>query len=135
MSTNQINAPQIIPAGQEDAASSGASRFEVAVQDADQTAVMPIMGPGSGFGFRVNWGVRHGQWLLTYNHAGITPRSLVFVAISEGAQGGPNAGKFIGSARFTVHNVAPRAGAVDILVDIDWNSNILLYADYFVYNP
>ncbi|MEO5932331.1 MAG: hypothetical protein ABIQ08_02100 [Duganella sp.] len=57
------------------------------------------------------------------------------MAISEGAQGGPNAGKFIGAARYTVHNVAPRAGGVDILVDIDWNSPILLYVDYFVCNP
>lgn len=65
MSTNQINAPQNIPTGQDAAAaasSAGASRFEVAVQDADQTAVAPIAGPGSGFCVRVNWGNRHGQW-------------------------------------------------------------------------
>ena len=139
MSTNQINAPQNIPTGQDAAtavvSSAGASRFEVAVQDADQTAVTPIAGPGSGFCVRVNFGNRHGQWVLSYNNAGINARSMVFVSIAEGAQGGPNAGKFIGAARYTVHNVAPRAGGVDILIDIDWNANIPLYVDYFVCNP
>jgi hypothetical protein len=34
-----------------------------------------------------------------------------------------------------VHNVAPRAGGVDIWVNIEWSSDILLYVDYLVVNP
>lgn len=90
---------------------------------------------GSGFTYRHNWGPRRGQWTLRLNMAGVTPRSLVFVSIGEGAAGGAEAGKFVGAARYTVHNVAPRAGGVDILVNIEWGSDILLYADYLVVNP
>ena len=57
------------------------------------------------------------------------------MAIGEGAAGGPDAGKFIGSARYTLHNVAPRSGGVDIRVNVEWSSDILLYADYLVVNP
>ena len=57
------------------------------------------------------------------------------MAISEGNNAGPDAGKFVGSARATVHNVAPRAGGVDILIEIEWNADILVYVDYFVVNP
>lgn len=142
MSTNQVNAPEVTAAalsGQDDAmvvaSSAGATHYAQCVQEADPADVMQIAGPGSGFCVRVNWGGRHGQWMLTYANPAITTRSRVFVSVGEGAPGGPDAGKFIGLARYTVHNVAPRAGAVDILVDIDWNANILLYADYFVCNP
>lgn len=90
---------------------------------------------GAGFTYRHNWGRRRGQWTLRLNMAGVTPRSLVFVSIGEGAAGGAEAGKFVGAARYTVHNVAPRAGGVDILVNIEWGSDILLYADYLVVNP
>lgn len=90
---------------------------------------------GSGFTYRHNWGALRGQHKLRLNLAGVTPRSLVFVSIAEGSVGGPDAGKFIGDAKFTLHNVAPRAGGVDIWVEVDWKSNIPLYADYLVVNP
>lgn len=90
---------------------------------------------GAGFSYRHNWGPRRGQWTLRLNMAGVTPRSMVFVSIGEGAAGGAEAGKFVGAARYTVHNVAPRAGGVDILVNIEWGADILLYADYLVVNP
>jgi hypothetical protein len=57
------------------------------------------------------------------------------VAIGEGAPGGPDAGKFIGGAKYHLNNVAPRNGGVDIWVDIDWGSDIRLYVDYLVVNP
>lgn len=143
MSTNQVNAPEVTAAAasvQDDAtsvaSSAGLPRYSHCEQAADQAAVQSIFGPGSGFHYRHNFGGRHGQWLLTVNPLfGVTPRSRVFVSISEGLPGGPEVGKFIGAARYTVHNVAARTNAVDILVDIDWNSDILVYVDYFVYNP
>lgn len=90
---------------------------------------------GAGFTYRHNWGLRRGQLTLRLNLGGVTPRSHVFVSIGEGAAGGPDAGKFIGAARYTLHNVAPRTGGVDIWVNIEWGSNIPLYVDYLVVNP
>ena len=90
---------------------------------------------GTGFTYRHNWGPRRGQWVLRLNMANVHPRSHVFVSIGEGVAGGPDAGMFLGAARYTVHNVVPRAGGVDIWVNVEWNSDILLYADYLVVNP
>ena len=90
---------------------------------------------GTGFTYRHNWGPRQGQWVLRLNWAAITPRSRVLVAIGEGAAGGPDAGKFIGSARYSLHNVAPRAGGVDIWVNVEWSASLLLYVDYLIVNP
>lgn len=100
----------------------------------DAASLQPALS-GTGFSYRHNWGLRHGQWVLRLNWSAISPRSQVFVSIGEGAAGGPEAGKFIGSARFTTHNVAPRAGGVDIWVNIEWGSDIPLYVDYVVVNP
>lgn len=110
-------------------------------QDVDQTAVQPAAGEvspeltGTGFTYRHDWGRRHGQWTLRLNWGAVNPRSHVFVSIAEGAAGGPDSGKFIGAARYTVHNVAPRSGGVDIWVNIEWGSDIPLYVDYLVVNP
>jgi hypothetical protein len=81
---------------------------------------------------RWDWGDLHGDWILQFNWGAVSPRTAVFVAIGEGAAGGPTAGKFIGGAKYTLHNVAPRAGGVDIWVTINWGSNIRLYVDYLV---
>ena len=90
---------------------------------------------GDGFTYRHDWGLRRGQWVLRLNWAAVTRQSRVLVAVGEGASGGPDSGKVIGSGRFTVHNVAPRAGGVDIWVDIEWSADLSLYADYLVVNP
>lgn len=116
-------------------------------QDADEGAVQELLRPGTspagpqpelsgaGFTYRHNWGGRRGQWVLRLNWSLITPRSRVLVAIGEGVAGGPDAGKLVGSARYTLHNVAPRAGGVDIWVNVEWSSDLLLYADYLIVNP
>ncbi|NNG21948.1 hypothetical protein [Telluria aromaticivorans] len=90
---------------------------------------------GAGFAYRHDWGARHGQWILQIDWLAVTPRSQVFVAIGEGVAGGPDAGKFIGAARYTVHNVAPRTGGIDLWVNIEWEADIPLYVDYLVINP
>ena len=90
---------------------------------------------GNGYRYRHNWGFLNGQNILPLNWGLITPNSYVFVAIGEGNPGGPAAGKFIGSARYTLHNVAPQSGVVKIWVNIEWANPIRLYADYFVFNP
>ncbi len=90
---------------------------------------------GTGFGYRCDWGDLHGQYILNLGWGAVNARSLVFVAIGEGAPGGPDGGKFIGQARFTLYNVAPHDGGVSIWVNVEWGNNIRLYADYLVINP
>jgi len=90
---------------------------------------------GNGYRYRHDWGNLNGQHILPLNWGLITPNSLVFVAIGEGVPPAPAAGKFIGAARYTVHNVAPSNGVVSIWVNIEWGSPIRLYVDYFVFNP
>jgi len=104
------------------------------VEEGQQAAPAPAL-QGNGFTYRHNWGARRGQWVLRLNWSAVNGRSRVFVAIGEGAGTGPDAGKFIGSARYTLHNVAPRAGGVDIWINIEWSSDIPLYVDYLVVNP
>ena len=121
------------------------SAFADVTQDADEAAARPLSPAGSdspepelsgtGFSYRHDWGLRRGQWTLRLNWGAVNPRSRILVSIGEGAAGGPDNGKFVGGARCTLHNVAPRAGGVDIWVNIEWGSDILLYADYLVVNP
>lgn len=136
MSNNQLQTPEKI-------SSAISAAFAEDRQDVQQAAVQPLFGTaspepelsGTGFTYRHDWGTRRGQWRLQLNWADVGPRSQVFVAIGEGAGAGPDDGKFIGGARYTLHNVAPRAGGVDIWVNIEWNSDIRLYVDYLVVNP
>lgn len=118
------------------------AQYEEASQSVEQAAVRPMLGAspepeltGTGFTYRHNWGARRGQWTLRLNWGAVNARSRVLVSVGEGTAGGPDAGKFVGAARYTVHNVAPRAGGVDIWVNIEWSSDILLFVDYLVVNP
>lgn len=125
------------------ASSAFPSPFAVASQSADASAVRSLAGAasgepalsGNGFTYRHNWGPRRGQWTLRLNIGGATARSRVMVSIGEGAGAGPDAGKFIGAARFTLHNVAPRAGGVDVWVNVEWGADIPLFIDYLIVNP
>jgi hypothetical protein len=75
----------------------------------------------------------NGQWILSLSWSIITPQTAVFVAIGQGAAGGPRGGKVIGAAKCTLSNVAPRAGGVDIWVTIEFAPYpIRLYVDYMV---
>jgi hypothetical protein len=121
------------------------TRWSQADQAADAAAVRQLFQrpglavepelAGTGFTYRHDWGARRGQWVLRLNWSALTPQSRVLVAIAEGAGGGVDSGKFIGAARYTLHSVAPRAGGVDIWVDIEWSADISLYVDYLVVNP
>ena len=87
---------------------------------------------GQGFTYRHDWGNRHGTWRLNLNWGSVNRNSRVFVSTSEGAPGNQ---MFIGSAWYTIHNVAPRDGGVDIRVHIGWDSNIRITVNYLVINP
>ncbi|KFI08350.1 hypothetical protein [Massilia sp. BSC265] len=154
MSNNHIHrAATLVASGageSEAAAASSAmpTRFRELLQDADPTAVRQLFGTaaaragrpepelsGTGFTYRHDWGARRGQWVLRLNWNVIQPASRVFAAIGEGVPGGTAAGKMIGSARYTLHNVAPRRNGVDIWVNIAWSADISLYVDYLIINP
>lgn len=70
--------------------------------------------------------------VLTLNFNQITNRTIIYVAAGEGTGGG---GKFMGAARYTVHNVAPDTGKVAVRFEIGWNAPINLTADYLFIEP
>jgi hypothetical protein len=88
---------------------------------------------GSGFTFRIDWGNKHGHWNLRLNSSAITKDSRVFCSASE--FGGGDQADFIGAARYTVHNVAPQDGHVDIWLEVEWGADIRVHVDYLVVNP
>ncbi|MFC0250442.1 hypothetical protein [Massilia consociata] len=138
MSPNDRLDSSTVMALDEPAQPAGSSAFPTAWAEVHAQADAALLQPalqGNGFTYRHDWGARRGQVVLRLNWGDVTPRSRVFVSVAEGLSGGPETGKFIGAARYTVHNVAPRAGGVDIWVNIEWSTDLLLYADYLVVNP
>src|SRR5689334_8561298 len=95
-------------------------------------AASPKSLAGDGFTFRVDWGNKHGHWNLRLNSDAITKDSRVFCSASEFTGGDQS--DFIGGARYTVHNIAPQDGHVDIWLEIDWNSDLRVHVDYLVVN-
>lgn len=84
------------------------------------------------YSYRHNWGYKKGSLKLTLLDGRITARSRVFVSASElGADGS----RLVGAAKYTVHNVAPRNGAVTIWLTIDWGSPLRTVVDYLVIQP
>jgi len=118
-----------------------ASPYIEQTQDADEQLVRSFLQRGevgvqelfgTGYVYRHDWGDFNNQQKLNLNWGLVRANSLVFVAIGEGGAGG---GKFIGGARYTLHNVAPQDGRISIWVNIEWGSPIRLYVDYLVINP
>jgi hypothetical protein len=87
---------------------------------------------GTGFTTRVDWGDKHGQWKLTLNWDAVTQNSRVLVSATEWDENGNG---FLGSARYTIHNVSPFDGGVGVWVEIEWDSDIRVRLDYLVINP
>ena len=48
---------------------------------------------------------------------------------------GADGSRLVGAAKYTVHNVAPRNGAVTIWLTIDWGSPLRTVVDYLVIQP
>ncbi len=88
---------------------------------------------GFGYTYRHDWGTRNGWWTLNLTSADFTADTRVFVSASEGPTA--SGGKFIGSARYLIHNVAPENGVVSIRIFIDWPSPIGLVVDYLIVHP
>ncbi|MBS1968578.1 MAG: hypothetical protein JST60_22830 [Chloroflexi bacterium SZAS-1] len=81
---------------------------------------------------RVYWGFKNGSWKLTLYDSRITVNSRVFASVSEVDANGY---RIVGAAKYTVHNIAPRNGAVTIWITIDWGSPLRTVADYLVIQP
>jgi hypothetical protein len=94
--------------------------------------VAPTLISGTGFTSRVNWGLRNGDWKLNLFSTFFTKNTRAFVSIGECDLTG---GKFIGSAKYTLYNVAPNTGVVSIWVNINWGAPIWLCVDYLFVNP
>ena len=95
--------------------------------DVPETAeVSPkFVNPSNMYTYRAYFGTYNGTLVYRLNWGIITKSSHVFVEASEG---------FIGSASYTVHNVAPHDGYVLVRLTVDWGSPIDVYIDYLVIN-
>lgn len=91
------------------------------------------------FTYRHEWGDKNGWWVLTLRDSRIRPSSNVFISLSEvepiASTTHPIPNPFIGSARFSVYNVAPSDGAVAIRVHIDWPNPLPVQVSYLIINP
>jgi hypothetical protein len=123
----------------------GAPSYGELFHEVDESKVVRLAGASASdigaaavsgmWAYRWDAGNWHGQLNYTLSWPGIiTPSSLVFVAAGEGQAGGPGAGKFVGNARYTVHNVAPANGFVVARINVEWNGPIRVYVDYLVVN-
>ena len=95
--------------------------------DVPETAeVSPkYVNPNNTYVYRAYFGKFKGTLVYRLNWSIITKNSHVFVEASEG---------FIGSASYTVHNVSPQDGFVEVRLTVDWGSPIDVYIDYLVIN-
>lgn len=102
--------------------------------------VQPLFGQSNGSGteaitspdftYRHNWGSRNGQAVLTLYSTRIYSYSRVLVSASELDPINP----FMGSARYTVHNVVPFDGGVKVWITIDWSQPVQTQLTYLVLN-
>lgn len=104
---------------------------EATVGESDSTAgsgtdpELAYISPYSMYSYKHYWGAYHGNIKATLYWSAVKATSRVFASCSEG---------HMGSAKYTVHNVVPGNGYVQIWAYINWSSNIRLYCDYLVIN-
>ena len=66
----------------------------------------------------------------------IGPNWNFFVSVGEALTlGDPDAGKFVGGAKFTVHNVSPSTDLVVVWLTVEWDAPLPIISDYLVVPP
>ncbi|HWQ96047.1 MAG TPA: hypothetical protein VN368_01620 [Candidatus Methylomirabilis sp.] len=88
---------------------------------------------GNGWTYRHDWGNKKGLWKLNLTSNAINCNSRVFVSATE--FGGGEQCAWMGDAAYTVHNVVPYNGGVNVRVNIGWDSPIRVRLDYLIINP
>jgi hypothetical protein len=95
--------------------------------DVPQTAELSpkYVNPNNTYAYRAYFGKYKGTLVYRLNWSIIKKTSHVFVEATEG---------HMGSAPYTVHNVDPQNGFVEVRLTVDWGSPIDVYIDYLVIN-
>lgn len=101
--------------------------FEIPDEDVERLSAAGTIGNSQLYGWTHNAGSYKGKKLIRYRSKYITQTSIVLVSASEGYYGN----RHMGAAKFTVHNVVPKNGYVDIWVEIDWHDLLPLALDIF----
>jgi len=81
--------------------------------------------PNNTYVYRAYFGKFKGTRVYRLSWSIITKTSHVFVEATEG---------HMGAAPYTVHNVDPQDGFVEVRLTVDWGSPIDVYIDYLVIN-
>jgi hypothetical protein len=84
-----------------------------------------LLDPGKMSAIRIYFGNQKGTLVYRYTSPYIKKTSHIFVAATEG---------HTGAAAYTVHNVDPQNGYVDVRLTVDWSSPIAVYIDYLIIN-
>jgi hypothetical protein len=115
---------------------------DMLAEDADESKIRGLI-EGSDIARASNTFYRH-AWANPRNGvvnfrlgwSGMRPDTLVWIAAGQAqVVGDPVAGKLLGSATFTVHNVAPGFDELFFRVQIQWDSPLPIITDHFVVFP
>ncbi|GET38306.1 hypothetical protein [Microseira wollei] len=88
-------------------------------------AAPKYINPNNMYVYRAYFGKFKGTQVRRLNWSIIKKTSHVFVEATEG---------HMGAAPYTVQNVDPQDGFVDVRLTVDWGSPIDVYIDYLVIN-
>lgn len=97
----------------------------VEVSETAELAAPQLLDPGKMSAIRIYFGNQKGTLVYRYSSAFIKKTSHIFVAATEG---------HMGAAAYTVHNVDPQNGYVDVRLTVNWSSPIAVYIDYLIIN-
>ena len=101
--------------------------LETPLVEVSETAELApqLLDPGKMSAIRIYFGNQKGTLVYRYSSPFIKKTSHIFVAATEG---------HMGAAAYTVHNVDPQNGYVDVRLTVNWSSPIAVYIDYLIIN-
>ena len=93
--------------------------------------------------YHFNYGLHNGTQVYNFSWDIINPRSCVVITASQGREpfedghidlSSDSPRRFIGDARYTVHNIAPYDGGVTFCIEIEWGSPLNTWVCIAVFN-